>query len=272
MSDHLTVEVVDADGAIREALDDIEKGTSREGFLKKALTTGGVVALGGVAIGGLPALVTAAPGPAQDTKILNFALLLEYLEAEFYTLAAKSGALSGEAAQLARVVGAHERAHVAFLRKALGSAAVPKPTFDFTAGNGSGNGPFVGVFSNYEIYKAVSQAFEDTGVRAYKGQAPNLMSNDAILRAALQIHSVEARHASEVRRLRGLKGWITGIQTDIPGTEAVYDGEARLRQAGIFVPSVTRANEDRITEAFDEPLSMAQVLFIVAPFIVGSNP
>jgi len=211
--------------------------------------------------------------PAQIINVLNFALTLEYLEAEFYNIGvATSGLIPASELDVFQQIQKHENAHVAFLLSVLGSAAVSKPAFDFTAGNGSGNGPFVGVFSNYEIFKAVSQAFEDTGVRAYKGQAPNLMSNDAILRAALQIHSVEARHASEVRRLRGLKGWITGTQTDIPGTEAVYDGEARLRQAGIFLPSRTRANEDRITEAFDEPLSMATVLFIVAPFIVGSNP
>jgi rubrerythrin len=52
---------------------------------------------------------------------------------------------------------------------------------------------------------ALAQAFEDTGVRAYKGQAANLMSKPDLLTAALQIHSVEARHASEVRRLRGQK-------------------------------------------------------------------
>ncbi len=186
MSDHLTVEVVDADGAIRKALDDIETGTSREGFLKKALTTGGVVALGGVVIGGLPGLVTAAPGPAQDAKILNFALLLEYLEAEFYTLAARSGALSGEAAQLARVVGAHERAHVAFLKGALGSKAGAKPTFDFK-----------GTTEDQTKFLATARVLEDTGVAAYNGQGPNLTK--PTLAAAASIVSVEARHAAWVR-------------------------------------------------------------------------
>jgi hypothetical protein len=74
-----------------------------------------------------------------------------------------------------------------------------KPTFDFTVG-----GAF-DPFNNYTQFLALSQAFEDTGVRAYKGQATNLISTPDLLTAALQIHSVEARHASEVRRLRGLK-------------------------------------------------------------------
>jgi hypothetical protein len=72
------------------------------------------------------------------------------------------------------------------------------------------------VFTNYETFKAVAQAFEDTGVRAYKGQAPALMPYKDVLTAALTIHSVEARHASQVRRLRGnfteqepfYQGWI----------------------------------------------------------------
>ncbi|MDQ3670653.1 MAG: ferritin-like domain-containing protein [Actinomycetota bacterium] len=186
MSEHLTVEVADADGAIREALDDIDKGTSRNGFLKKALTAGGTVVLGGVAIGGLPALVTAAPGPAQDTKILNFALLLEYLEAEFYTRASASGALSGEAREFSRVVGAHERAHVAFLKKALGSKAGAKPTFDFK-----------GTTEDQTKFLATARVLEDTGVAAYNGQGPNLTK--PTLAAAASIVSVEARHAAWVR-------------------------------------------------------------------------
>jgi rubrerythrin len=60
-------------------------------------------------------------------------------------------------------------------------------------------------FTDYQQFLALAQAFEDTGVRAYKGQAANLMSKPDLLTAALQIHSVEARHASEVRRLRGQK-------------------------------------------------------------------
>ena len=81
---------------------------------------------------------------------------------------------------------------------------------------------------------ALAQAFEDTGVRAYKGQAGALMGNDNLLTAALQIHSVEARHASEIRRLRGLQGWITLDQRgpNMPSaTQAVYDGEIHVTDA-----------------------------------------
>jgi hypothetical protein len=105
----------------------------------------------------------------------------------------------------------------------------------------------------------LSQGFEDTGVRAYKGQAAALMANDAVLTTALQIHSVEARHASAVRRLRGQKGWITGNQTDIAPLAPVYAGE----EVGQGVTSTASA------EAFDEPLTTDQVLAIANLFIVS---
>ena len=96
-----------------------------------------------------------------------------------------------------------------------------------------------------------------------------------MLQAALTIHSVEARHAAEVRRLRGNfgdnepnQGWITRAITDIPGTEAVYAGEDNLIQGGVDVSTITPVAAKELTEAFDEPLTMAQVLAIVDPFIV----
>ena len=185
MTDHLTLEAVDSDGAIREALDEAASD-SRSDFLKRAAVAGGTIAAGGVILGGLPKLVTAAPSPAQDAQILNFALLLEYLEAEFYTQAEASDALSGETARFAAVVGAHERAHVAFLRKALGSKARAKPTFDFK-----------GTTENQAQFQATAVVLEDTGVAAYNGQGPNLTKKT--LGAAAQIVSVEARHAAWIR-------------------------------------------------------------------------
>ena len=86
----------------------------------------------------------------------------------------------------------------------------------------------------------MAQAFEDTGVRAYKGQAANLITTPDLLTAALQIHSVEARHASEVRRLRGLKGWISNDErgAGMPAaTQAVYAGEGVTMQAGFNTAS-----------------------------------
>ena len=220
------------------------------------------------------ALASALPDAVVD--VLNFALTLEYLEAEFYvTGVAKAGLIPAADLQLFTTIRDHEVAHVEYLKSALGDAAVGKPTFDFTAGNGSGNGPYADVFSNYATFKAVAQAFEDTGVRAYKGQAPALRPYGDVLTAALTIHSVEARHAAEVRRLRGNysetapnEGWITRDMTDIPGTAGVYAGEENTVHGGLDVTSVTSVGVDEVTEAFDEPLTREQVLAIVDAFIV----
>lgn len=131
MSEHVTLELFDEEQAWREALDD-SASASRAEFLKRAVVAAGAVVAGGVMITGFPQLAAArAPSPAQDVDILNFVLLLKFLEAEFYTRAEAGGALSGEALEFAGVVGAHERAHVGFLVTVLGAKARPKPSFHF---------------------------------------------------------------------------------------------------------------------------------------------
>ncbi len=201
--------------------------------------------------------------------VLNFALTLEYLEAEFYQQGlAASGAIAQENRAFFTDVRDHEIAHVAFLKTAIQSmngTPVSKPNFDFTAG-----GNFNDWNSNPATFLALAQAFEDTGVRAYKGQAGNLVSNNGVLTAALQIHAVEARHAAIVRRIRGLKGWITNDErgAGMPApTQAVYNGEGQTTQAGVNVPQVSGVSAALVSEAFDEPLSKQAVLDIASLFI-----
>ncbi|MDX5437564.1 MAG: ferritin-like domain-containing protein, partial [Pontibacter sp.] len=135
--------------------------------------------------------------------VLNYALTLEYLEYNFYDQALNSSGLDlGDNREFFMEVRDNEMAHVNFLQTAIisaGGTPVAEPTFDFSAG-----GTFSDWNTNPQTFLALSQAFEDTGVRAYKGQAANLVSNSDVLTAALQIHSVEARHAAIVRRIRGL--------------------------------------------------------------------
>lgn len=241
---------------------DLESVASRREAMEKAGRLGLAAALAAAPFAaGLARFASAQSGLTPlivDT--LNFALTLEYLEDEFYKAGlAAAGLIPAEDRAVFQQIGKHESAHVTLLRTTLGSSAVAKPTFDFTAG-----GTFADVFSNYATFKALSQGFEDTGVRAYKGQAANLMDNDSILTVALQIHSVEARHAAEVRRLRGQKGWITGASTDVSALTAVYAGEDNHVHAGVDVGASAAA-----TEAFDEPLTRAQVLAIADPFITS---
>jgi rubrerythrin len=255
----------------------------RDAIARGAATTSAVAA--GLRMASVPLALAAlsrdafgqARLPAVVVGVLNYALVLEELEYEFYQRGTDAaGLIPAQDRAIFTQIRAHELDHRDFLRQALGAAARPKPTFDFTAGNGSNAGPYASVFTNYDTFKAVAQAFEDTGVRAYKGQAAALLPYPDILTAALTIHSVEARHASEVRRLRGNfqdqepfgQGWITGNQTDVPGTAGVYAGEQNTVQGGVDLaaafPSVPAGS---ITEAFDEPLTQAQVLAIVDPFL-----
>ncbi|MEO5928666.1 MAG: ferritin-like domain-containing protein [Candidatus Kapaibacterium sp.] len=200
--------------------------------------------------------------PAEVLDVLNYALKLEYLENRFYVTAnASSGLIPGSDAQIFTQIAKHEAAHVALLKSTitqLGGTPIAEPTFNYTKN-------FPDVFTNYQTFLAVSQGFEDTGVRAYKGRATELMSNKTVLTAALQIHSVEARHAAIVRRLRGQKGWITGNDRGgLPAAaQAIYDGEENLVQGTNTVGKVTVTS----SEAYDEPLNATQVGAIVSLFM-----
>lgn len=213
---------------------------------------------------------------ASIIEVLNYALTLEYLESEYYKAALNASGLipSGAATGAITTIRDHEIAHVNFLKTAIqgaGGTPATKPDFDFTA-----NGAFGNVFTNYDTFLAVAQAFEDTGVRAYKGQAGALISNNDVLTAALNIHSVEARHAAHIRQMRRARGadvkpWITGKDRGgLPAaTQAIYDGEENTKQATIEIVNINGMNisADDATEAFDEPLTMSQVFAIVTPFI-----
>ena len=233
--------------------------------------------------------------PSDIVGVLNFALTLEYLESEFYKLGVAAPGLipaGTPAVGALNKISSDETKHVAFLRSAITAAggtpvSFTAANFDYTAGNGTGTGPFAGVFVNYDLFLAVAQTFEDTGVRAYKGQAPNLMSNNDVLTAALNIHSVEARHASHIRYMRrarqaanpgnglyvgDIKPWITLNKSNIgsPLVQASYDGEEATMQAGVNILNVGNQTftENAASEAFDEPLTKAQILAIVDPFII----
>ncbi len=131
-----------------------------------------------------------ARGVCAVARILNLVLLLEYQESAFYADAVAKGRLRGELREFARVVGAHERAHVAFIRKALGAKARKRPQFDF--GDAT---------SNAKRFVASAIRIEDTNVGAYNGQAANLTRET--LAAAAKIVSVEARHAAWIRDIAG---------------------------------------------------------------------
>jgi len=197
-----SLDELDRDGAIREHAEKVDPDT-RAAFLKKAGVGLGAISFGGVFAGRAMARGTAIP--ASDIAILNFALTLEYLEAEFYAEAVAKNKLSGELLRFAKVVSSHENNHVLFLKKTLGSKAVAKPKFDFK-----------GTTENPGTFAATAQSLEDTGVHAYLGQVPNIKAK-AVLIGAGRILPVEARHAAWIRDIR-FSGGTTPPTTPAPGT------------------------------------------------------
>ncbi len=272
-------EIEKADPEVYERLD------TRRSAMKGFANLGGKLALAAIpmAFGSMFKKAYAGSKSTTETvlQVLNYALTLEYLEAEFYTTAlAKGVALIPAGAPTAAIqtISTHETAHVAFLKTAIAplGTAVAKPTFDFSGGSGSGNGPFKDAFTNYTLFLAVSQTLEDTGVRAYKGRAAELVKGGDLLTAALNIHSVEARHASHIRQMRKANGvdvkpWITGVVSGIQAglVEPNYVGEDLTLQATINIVNINgmAISANAATEAFDEPLSKDDVLKIVALFI-----
>lgn len=253
------------DGEVFERLEHVSRRSMFSTFSKKLAA----VAVPTVVASMLNKAYGATP---SAIAVLNFALTLEYLEDEFYKKGVStSGLIPATDQAIFAQISKHETQHVNFLKTALGANAVAKPNFDFTA-----KGAFADVFSNYKTFAIVSHALEDTGVRAYKGQAGNLMATEdkPLLEYALQIHSIEARHAAVVRQLLNARGFVPGTKSWITLAQgspaAVYAGDDNLIQGGVNLAGLaglTGKSNAAISEAFDEPLTKEAVLAIAGPFI-----
>jgi rubrerythrin len=162
----------------------------RQALLRRAALGGGLLLGGALAAEASGGSARSRASQQQDVEILNFALVLEELQAAFYANAKRALKLTGELRQFVDVVGGHEREHAAYLRKALGAKARRPPRFTFTH-----------AFDRPRDLTRSAVVLEDIGVAALNGQAPNLTK--AALAAAGKIVSVEARHAAWIRDLAG---------------------------------------------------------------------
>jgi hypothetical protein len=228
---------------------------------------------------------TPSPSPTTattDADVLNFALNLEYLEAQFYSFAATGaglpadlltgvgtqGAVSGgrqvvftdsAVGQYAREIAADERAHVAFLRSAIGSATVAQPALDIgvtatsafsnaarAAGLVGANAAF-DVYANDENFLLGAFLFEDVGVTAYKG-AIAFLKNKTYIDAAAGIHAAEAYHAGLIRSVLYRKGiptssllaateTISAARDRLDGVTDVDQGVTPVNNASNIVPT-----------------------------------
>jgi hypothetical protein len=266
---------------------------------------GGAAAVGGAALAAAGSTSAVAQSAPTDADVLNFALNLEYLEAQFYYYAAfgtglpnsiltgsgTQGAVTGGrqvqftddlVGQYAREIAADERAHVEFLRTALGTSAVAQPAIDISA---SATGAFssaaraaglVGAGVAFDPYASDENfllgafIFEDVGVTAYKGASP-LLTNKTFLEAAAGILAVEAYHAAIVRTTLYAKGIETPSLLLIEATDKIstardsLDGTSDLDQG--LSPLASNANASNIvpldTNGIAYSRSTGQVLNIV---------
>jgi hypothetical protein len=168
-----------------------DAGRTRAQALRAAVAGGALVGAGALAGAWAgPEATAGRPSRAQDVRILNFLLVLEELQAAFYTSALHRARLSGELMRFARTVQPQEREHAGHLRQMLGDDAQPAPRFDVRRAT-----------SSPERFQDAAIDLEETVAAAYIGQGASLTRGT--IGDAARIVAVEARHAAWIRDIAG---------------------------------------------------------------------
>ncbi|MGH3502530.1 MAG: ferritin-like domain-containing protein [Nocardioidaceae bacterium] len=156
--------------------------------------------------------------------VLNFALTLEYLEADFYARGLRCGILSGRERALVEPIGDHEVQHVAGLKElieSMGADPVDKPAFRY---------PFL-TFRSSSSFLRQARKFEELGVHAYHGQVP-LISDPEVLAAAASIAGVESRHAAILDKLTWNDPFPAPIEKPYKKTRVLSEVDPYIVDAG----------------------------------------
>jgi hypothetical protein len=224
----ITLEELDRDGALEEAAARLLP-SSRRDFLRRGILGGGAL----LGILSLPADAEAARArSANDIAIVRFDVVLEYLQSALYVEAQRLGALRPRTLEWARVVGAHELAHLEAL-KGMIDRPPARPSFNFR-----------GVTEEESSFVRTAVAFEDLTAAILKWQAVRLHSRQ-ILAAAATLHSVETRHAAWIRRIIGARPVTSAF--DEPAAQAEM---AKLIDSTRFVTSRPRTTGGRRTPRY----------------------
>jgi len=230
-------------------------------------------------IGAIPVALAAISrsASAQTTTdlldSLQFVLLIVQMQNDLHLRAASaSGFVPSSDVSAMAAIGTQDGAQEQTLDSLITSLnATPNatPSFDWTAKGAFPNFSFAA--GQYSTYQIIAQGLEDLGVRAFKGQIARMTANPAAMVQVATYGSIQARHAAEIRRIRGKKAWITGSsRDDLPAFfQPVYDGEEATIHAGYDSSALAGADGglNAVTEAFDEPLTKSQAQAVITPFL-----
>lgn len=147
---------------------------------------------------------------------LNLLLTLEYVQDKLYRRALETNVLPASYRKVFQQIGLQETQHVRLLRIVLADGAAERPKTDFTAG-----GRHPDVFANFRSFLEVSREIEELSVAVYKAQLPWFREQPGILKAVMRMHTVEARHAAEVRRIMGQKAWDAAFDKPVDDADAL---------------------------------------------------
>jgi hypothetical protein len=262
---------------VLETADEAEVVSRRDAITAAAGQSSKLIAALGIGAVPFALAALARSASAQTTTdlkdALQFCLLIAQLQSDLHLRAASpinfipSADLSAMAGM--RVQDSGQVQAIGALINSVNDTPANQPVFDWTA-----KGAFPGfsfASGQYATYQIIVQGLEDLGARAMKGQVARMTANTSAMSEMATYASVQGRHSAEIRRIRGKKAWVTtNSRDDLPAIfQPAYDGEEATTHNGFDSSALAAANggANPVSEAFDEPLTKAQAMVVIQPFL-----